>query len=56
VVGFVDQMLKVLCLHKCILRDEVSGHITLALTCCRKRERGTSGATVLVVKGAWYIF
>jgi hypothetical protein len=30
--------------------------ITLALTCCRKPQRGTSGATVLVVKGAWYLF
>ena len=32
------------------------GGLTLALTCCRKPQRGTSVATVLIVKGALYIF
>src|SRR5712691_5115009 len=29
---------------------------TLGFTCCRKPQRRRSGATVLVVKGSWYIF
>jgi len=29
---------------------------TLALTCCRKPQRGTSVATVWIVKGALYMF
>jgi hypothetical protein len=42
VVCFVDQVLKVRCLHKCIPLGEVSGHITLGFTCCRKPERRRS--------------
>ncbi|HSX82912.1 MAG TPA: hypothetical protein VLQ80_30675, partial [Candidatus Saccharimonadia bacterium] len=30
--------------------------LTLGVRRCRKPQRGTSGATVLVVKGALYIF
>src|SRR5712691_2603942 len=36
--------------------NPLSGSLTLALTCCRKPERRRSRATVLIVKGALYIF
>ena len=43
-------------LHPARKRQASLGALTLAVSRAQEPERGTSGATVLVVKGAWYIF